>query len=56
MNQEYQKFHGLENAYIVKVVEGNGTDESPAREVIYVFNKNIEQIGKIDPWKEENCN
>jgi hypothetical protein len=45
---EYQKFHGLQNAYIVRVVEGNGTEDSIAREVIYVFDTDLKEIGKID--------
>lgn len=48
MAKEYQKFHGLENAFIVRVVEGNGTEESVAREVIYVFTEDLLQLGKID--------
>ena len=47
--KEYQKFHGLENAYIVRVVEGNGTPESVAREVLYVFDTDLVELGKIDP-------
>jgi hypothetical protein len=49
MEKEYQKFHGLETAYIVRVVEGNGTEESVAREVVYVFDDDLVEIGKIDP-------
>jgi len=46
--EEYQKFHGLQPAYIVRVVEGNGTEESVAREVIYVFSEDLVELGKID--------
>ena len=56
--KEYQKFHGLENAYIVRVVEGEGTPDSIAREVIYVFDTDLLELGKIDkfPPKELNQN
>jgi hypothetical protein len=50
MEKEYQKFHGLVPAYIVKVCEGNGTEESPLREVQYVFDESLTEIGKIDSW------
>jgi hypothetical protein len=50
--KEYQKFHGLQEAYIVRVVEGEGTAESVMREVIYVFDTNLVEIGKID-WQME---
>lgn len=46
--KEYQNFHGLEEAYIVRVVEGKGTPESVAREVIYVFSTDLYELGKID--------
>jgi hypothetical protein len=46
--EEYQKFHGLEEAYIVRVVEGNGTPESVAREVLYIFSTDLIELGKID--------
>lgn len=49
MEKEYQKFHGLEEAYIVRVVEGNGTEESIAREVLYIFSTDLVELGKIDP-------
>ncbi len=48
MEKEYQKFHGLENAYVVRVVEGNGTPESIAREVQYVYGTDLCLIGVID--------
>ena len=51
MKKEYQKFYGLENAYIVKVVEGNGTEESVAREVLYVFSEDLVVLGKKDAIK-----
>jgi hypothetical protein len=49
MKEEYQKFHGIIPAYIIKVVEGDGTVESVAREVQYVFDEDLMEIGKIDP-------
>lgn len=52
MRKEYQKFHGLEECYVVKVVEGNGTDESPAREVLYVFSSDLCELGKIDNYMD----
>ncbi|MFA6790421.1 MAG: hypothetical protein WCR65_02485 [Parcubacteria group bacterium] len=56
MEKEYPKFHGLEKAYIVKVVEGNGTEKSVAREVVYVFDTDLVEIGKIDNlYEEERC-
>jgi hypothetical protein len=48
MEKEYKKFRGLERVYIVRVAEGNGTEESPIREVIYVFDTNLVELGKID--------
>jgi len=53
MDREYQKFHGLETAYIVRVVEGNGTEESVAREVLYVFSDDLVELGKIDNYKDK---
>lgn len=52
MVKEYQKFHGLEEAYIVRVVEGEGTTESIAREVLYIFDTDLVELGKIDNTKE----
>ncbi len=51
MEKEYQKFHGLEEAYIVRVVEGNGTPESVAREVLYIFDTDLVELGRIDNFK-----
>lgn len=48
MEKEYQKFNGLKKAFIVKVIEGNGTEDSVAREVVYVFDENLQEIGRID--------
>ena len=41
-------FRGLEQGWIVKVLEGEGTKESIARIVYYVYSKNGKPIGKID--------
>jgi hypothetical protein len=46
--KEYPNFHGIENAFVIRVVEGKGTTESVAREVLYVYDENLYQIGKID--------
>jgi len=41
-------FRGLEQGWIVKVLEGKGTEESVMRIVYYVYSKNGKPIGKID--------
>jgi hypothetical protein len=48
MKEEIANFRGLEMGYIIEVYEGEGTPESIGRIVHYVYNKNMEQIGKID--------
>ena len=50
MEKEYQKFHGLEQVFMVRVVEGNGTKDSIAREVLYIFDDDLAEIGKIDDF------
>jgi hypothetical protein len=48
MEKEYQKFHELKRVYMVVVAEGNGTYDSPVREVKYIFDENLNSLGKID--------
>lgn len=42
-------FRGIKKAYVATVLEGRGTQENPYREVKYVFDGEMNQIGEIDP-------
>lgn len=45
-------FRGLEQGFIVTVLEGEGTKQSVAREVLYIFDKEGNKLGVIDPHPE----
>lgn len=45
-------FRGVRTAIVIEVCEGNGTEESPKRAVMYVYNGNT-QLGKIDPHRSK---
>lgn len=51
-DKEYQHFNGMKQGFIISVVEGNGTEESPSREVHYIYTEDLMELGKIDKWKE----
>ena len=41
-------FKGLKKCYVVEVLEGEGTEASVRRIINYVYDENLEPIGKID--------
>ena len=53
----FKNYRGVKIAYIVTVLEGNGTEEYPFEEVRYVFDTDelgIKTIGKITPLDSNN--
>lgn len=55
MEKEIINFRGFKKVYMVTVCEGQGTEESPLREVKYIYDDDREQfIGKIDPISKDN--
>jgi hypothetical protein len=49
-------FRGLKQGLIIEVLEGEGTEESVARIVYYIYSEDGNYIGKIDSSPEEDTN
>lgn len=50
-------FRGLSKGWLVKVLEGDGTEEDPARIVTYVYDEmgtKIGEIGGFESWTERD--
>lgn len=49
MKEEIKHFRDFKKVYMITVLEGYGTVESPSREVYYIFEQDGQCVGKIDP-------
>ena len=50
----YKEYHRLFEGIIVEACEGEGIEESPKRLVFYVYDKELNKVGKIDTlWEQQ---